>query len=105
MAKLLEDVVDKVYAIEEKDGVHDLWRKVIMKFCNQMIGHRGYTLHKTVHFGLRLPSVVSSVGDVEHMLVSTCQRVKARRELRAGAPTLCVTYRKQVGNIQHPVRA
>ena len=32
MAQLFQDVVDKVFCYEEEDGIHDLWRKVIMNF-------------------------------------------------------------------------
>ena len=32
MAQLFQDVVDKVFCYEEEDGIHDIWRKVIMFF-------------------------------------------------------------------------
>ena len=44
-----------------------------------MIGHRDYTLHETVRYTLRFPSVVSYFGDVEQISVSTWQRIKTRR--------------------------
>ena len=39
---LFEDVVHRVMSFEEEDGAHDLWRRAIMKFYNQMLANRDY---------------------------------------------------------------
>ena len=67
---LFEDVVHRVMSFEEEDGTHDLWRRAIMKFYNQMLANRDYSLLEVLHFGLRLPGVVSSLGPVRDVSVS-----------------------------------
>jgi hypothetical protein len=67
---LFEEVVHKVVSFEDEDGAHDLWRRAIMKFYNQMLGNRDYSLLEVLHFGLRLPGVVSSLGAVRDVSVS-----------------------------------
>jgi len=67
---LFEDVVHRVVSFEEEDGTHDLWRRAIMKFYNQMLGNRDYTLLEVLHFGLRLPGVASALGRVRDVSVS-----------------------------------
>ena len=32
LGKLFEDVLDKVFQFEIEDGIHDMWRRTIMKF-------------------------------------------------------------------------
>ena len=56
LGKVLSDVLDTIHNWEEEDGLHDLWRRAIMKFYSQIIGGRDYSLLETVHFGIRLPS-------------------------------------------------
>ena len=65
LGKLFGDVVATVCQFEEEDGVHDLWRRTIMKFYNRLLGNRDYSLFEVVHFGLRLPGTLSSFGPVE----------------------------------------
>ena len=61
---------------EQEDGVHDLWRRTIMKFYSKLIGNRDYTLFEVVHFGLRLPGVLHSFGPVESVSLSNWASVK-----------------------------
>ncbi len=42
-----------------------------------MIGNRDYTLFEVVHFGLRLPGVLHSFGDVESVSLSNWSTLKS----------------------------
>ena len=76
LGKLFEDVLDKVWQYEMEDGMHDLWRRTIMKFYNRILGDRDYSLFEVVHFGLRLLGVLSSFGDVRSASVSNWATLK-----------------------------
>ena len=72
---------------EEEDGVHDLWRRTIMKFYSNVIGDREYSLFETVHFGLRLPATLSSLPHTVSASVSdwaTLKNASERGKLKAG---------------------
>ena len=75
-------MVATVCQYEEEDGVHDLWRRTIMKFYNRLLGNRDYSLFEVVHFGLRLPGTLSSFGPVESVSVSNWSSVKRGASLR-----------------------
>ena len=62
-----------------EDGMHDLWRRTIMKFYNRILGDRDYSLFEVAHFGLRLPGVLSSFGDVRSASVSNWATLKNQR--------------------------
>ena len=83
LGKLFGDVVATVCEYEQEDGVHDLWRRTIMKFYNRLLGNRDYSLFEVVHFGLRLPGTLSSFGPVESVSVSNWSSVKRGAALRA----------------------
>ena len=38
LGKLFEDVLDKVFQFEFEDGIHDMWRRTIMKFYSRVLG-------------------------------------------------------------------
>ena len=67
IGKLFGDVAATVCEFEQEDGVHDLWRRTIMKFYSKLIGNRDYTLFEVVHFGLRLPGVLHSFLSLIHI--------------------------------------
>ena len=77
IGKLFGDIAATVCEFEKEDGVHDLWRRTIMKFYSKMIGNRDYTLFEVVHFGLRLPGVLHSFGSVESVSLSHWSTVKS----------------------------
>ena len=54
LGELFGNVVETVCSIENEDGVHDLWRRTIMKFHSKLIGNRDYSLFEVGHSGLRL---------------------------------------------------
>jgi hypothetical protein len=91
---LFEDVVKRVADFEEEDGVRDMWRRTIMKFYSHLLGNRDYSLLEVLHFGLRLPGVVSSFGPIENVSVSTWAAVRRDRAgLDALVPEICVFFR------------
>ena len=92
LGKLFEDVVKKVVEWEVEDGMHDLWRRTIMKFYNRIIGDRDYSLFEVMHFGLRLPGTLSSFGAVNSTSVSNWTRVKHGSVLRLLKPGQRATY-------------
>ena len=59
LGKVFADVLDKVFQFELEDGIHDMWRRTIMKFYFRILGDRDYSLFEVMHFGLRLPGVLS----------------------------------------------
>jgi len=83
---LFEDVVHRIMSFEEEDGAHDLWRRAIMKFYNQMLANRDYSLLEVLHFGLRLPGVVSSLGHVRDVSVSHWTALRRGADLARVAP-------------------
>ena len=81
LGKLFEDVLDKVFQFEVEDGIHDMWRRTIMKFYSRILGDRDYSLFEVMHFGLRLPGVLSSFGDVQKASVSNWGTLKKAKEI------------------------
>ena len=81
LGKLFEDVVDKIFQFELEDGIHDMWRRTIMKFYSRILGDRDYSLFEVMHFGLRLPGVLSSFGDVHKASVSNWGTLKRREAI------------------------
>ena len=61
---------------EVEDGIHDLWRKTILKFYNKLIGGRDYGIFEVMHFGLHLPGTLSSFGNVDSCSVSNWSALK-----------------------------
>ena len=57
-------VVQAVDEFDMEDGLHDLWRRAIMKFYSRTIGGRDFSLLETLHYGLRLPNALSTFGTV-----------------------------------------
>ena len=47
-----------------------------MKFYSRVLGDRDYSLFEVLHFGLRLPGVLSSFGDVKRASVSNWSTLK-----------------------------
>ena len=87
MGTLFEDVLLAMHQHEEEDGVHDLWRRTIMKFYSKVIGDREYSVFETVHFGLRLPATLSSLPHTVSASVSdwaTLKNASERGKLKAG---------------------
>ena len=78
LGKLVEDVLGKVVDYEMEDGMHDLWRRTIMQLYNRILGDRDYSLFEVVHFGLRLPGVLSGFGEVRSASVSNWAMLKSR---------------------------
>ena len=92
LGKLFEEVLQKVYDWEEEDGMHDLYRRTIMKFYSQIIGGRDYSLLETIHFGLRLPGVLSSFGPVQSVSISNWNAVKHSKHLKDTGDHQRATY-------------
>ena len=44
LGSLFEDVLQKIYDFEEEDGLHDMWRRTVMKFYSHILGDRDYFL-------------------------------------------------------------
>ena len=76
LGRLFEDVLDKVYRYEEEDGLHDLWRRTILKFYNRILGDRDYSLLECMHFALQIPGSLSSFPPVVSVSVSNWTSVK-----------------------------
>ena len=70
LAQIFSDVVMNICEWEREDGLHDLWRRTIMKSYSQVLGGRDYSLLETMHFGLRLPGTISSFKTVHSVSVS-----------------------------------
>ena len=52
-----------------------------MKFYSRILGDRDYSLFEVMHFGLRLPGVLSSFGDVQKASVSNWGTLKSAKEI------------------------
>ena len=76
LGRVFDDVLQAVHQYEEADGIHDLWRRTIMKFYAKVIGDREYSLLETVHFGLCLPPTLSSFSRVISVSVSNWAALK-----------------------------
>ena len=72
LGRVFEDVLQRVVGWGVEDGVHDLWRRT--KFYSRILGDRDYSLLEVLHFGLRLPGAITSLGDVVSASVSTGPR-------------------------------
>ena len=81
LGKLFEDVLDKIFQFELEDGIHDMWRRTILKIYSRILGDRDYSLFEVMHFGLRLPGVLSSFGDVHKASVSNWGTLKSRQAI------------------------
>ena len=81
LGKLFEDVLAMIYKHEEEDGLHDLFRKTVMKFYSRVLGDRDYSVFEVVHFGMGLPGVLSSFGNVEKASVSNWASLKRRTDI------------------------
>ena len=92
LGKLFGTVVDTVCSFESEDGIHDLWRRTIMKFYSKLIGNRDYSLFEVAHFGLRLPGVLSSFGPVESITVSNWSSLKRGKALQCTKADERVTH-------------
>ena len=96
MGRLFEEVLLAMHQHEEEDGIHDLWRRTIMKFYSKVIGDRDYSLFETVHFGLRLPATLSSLPDPVSVSVSDWASLKTQnREKRLHQENVSRIYRKR----------
>ena len=82
LAKLLEDVIEIIYKYEVEDGIHDLWRRTVMKFYNKILGDRDYSLLEVTHFVLKLPATLSSFPEVQGVSVSSWAALKAPHVIR-----------------------
>ena len=82
IGKLFGEVASRVCEFENENGIHDLWRRTIMKFYSKLIGNRDYTLFEVVHFGLRLPGVLHNFGPVETVSVSNWATVKGKNKMK-----------------------
>ena len=82
LGTLFEDVLKDVERYEHEDGHVDLWRRTIQKFYNRVIGNRDYTLFEVVRYGIRLPPILSSFGDVHNASVSSWRALKPAKTLR-----------------------
>ena len=76
LGTLFEDVLKDVEQYEVEDGHVDLWRRTIQKFYNRVIGNRDYTLFEVVRYGIRLPPILSSFGEVHNASVSSWRALK-----------------------------
>ena len=71
-----------------------------MKFYNRILGDRDYSLFEVVHFGLRLPGVLSSFGDVRSASVSNWATVNVRKAHGAGGMSERVTNKTALENFR-----
>ena len=108
LGKLFGNVVETVCSFENEDGIHDLWRRTIMKFYSKLIGNRDYSLFEVAHFGLRLPGVLSSFGPVESITVSNWASLKRGKAFHDTKPDARVTHLNKLeifNNRQHLKRS
>ena len=82
LGSLFEDVLQKIYDYEQEDGLHDMWRRTVMKFYSRILGDRDYSLFEAMHHGLRLPGVLSSFPTVDSVSVSNWSAIKRGDALR-----------------------
>ena len=76
LGMLFDEVLKDVNQYEQEDGHTDLWRRTILKFYNRVVGNRDYTLFEVVRYGIRLPPVLSSFGDVHNASISSWRALK-----------------------------
>ena len=82
LGNLFEDVLKDVELYEREDGHVDLWRRTIQKFYNRVIGNRDYTLFEVVRYGIRLPPILSSFGEVHNASLSSWKALKPAKAIR-----------------------
>ena len=85
-----------IFEFEQEDGVHDLWRRTIMKVYSRILGGRDYSLFETLHFGLRLPGTLSSFGDVSSIPISDWAPLKRGKALKHTKADERATYRTKI---------
>ena len=79
-----------------------------MKFYSRILGDCDYSLFEVLHFGLRLPGVLSSFGDVKPASVSNWSTIKSGKSAAALAPGERITNRSalelfnQRGQLKRP---
>ena len=100
LGRVFEEVIENMFQWEEEDGVHDMWRRSIMKFYSRILGHRDYSLFEVLHFGLGLPGVLSSFGDVSSASVSNWAALKRGEALAAAGSHARATYNSVAGLVQ-----
>ena len=81
--------------------MHDLWRRIIMKFFSKIIGNRDYTLFEVVHFGLRFPGVLQKFGPVETVSISNWATVKKGRTMQDTPLPQRATYLSKLEIFNH----
>ena len=96
LATVFEDVLVNICEWEREDGLHDLWRRAIMKSYNQILGGRDYSLLETMHFGLRLPGTLSSFGNVDNISVSNWAALKRGAALQFSKSTDRASHRSRI---------
>ena len=96
LATVFEDVLVNICEWEREDGLHDLWRRAIMKSYNQILGGRDYSLLETMHFGLRLPRTRSSFGNVDNISVSNWAPLKRGAALQFSTSTDRASHRSRI---------
>ena len=96
LGRLFEDVLSKIYDFEDEDGMHDLWRRTIMKFYSRILGDRDYSLFEVMHFGLRLPGSLSSFGPVESASVSNWAPLKRGKAMTFLKPEERATWNSKI---------
>ena len=67
---MFEDILTNMYKYEDEDGVHDLWRRTIMKFYSKILGGRDYSLFEVMHNALRLPHTLTCFPEVPKISLS-----------------------------------
>ena len=96
LGKVFESVLQSINEWEKEDGLTDFWRRAVIKFYNRILGDRDYTLFETIHFGLRLPGVLSSYGDVSNVSVSNWSVIKSQQHLKYSSPSDRATYLNKI---------
>ena len=91
LGMLFEEVLKDVEDYEREDGHTDLWRRTILKFYNRVIGNRDYTLFEVVRYGIRLPPILSSFGDVHNVSVSSWRALQSAQAISFLGPDEEVT--------------
>ncbi len=92
MGQLFEETLQAVHDFEDEDGLHCLWRRTIMKFYSRILGDRDYSLFEVFHFGLRLPGVLTTFGNVESFSMSNWTAVQPHVKLGGAEDADRATY-------------
>ena len=67
-----------------------------MKFYSRILGDRDYSLFEVVHFGLRLPAVLSSFTPVTSASVSNWASLKKTVNIATAKPSDRITYQSKL---------